>query len=393
MSAQEVADAAAGVPLNGHVRPELVPLPEQRVRAADRALPGLQRAPGGGDGRARAGAGARALRDGDRGRGAARLGRRVRALPADRRGLRGARRPRRRDRRRPRADRARPVDRRVAARAARPPRRGSRATCGTLRRDRPDGRDHARSTTRPARTRSSRTPSATCSAARPRRTAARACTRPPPRWRRPTRSSTRCARVLAKRGALAPVETGLLRLRRELAAIRRAHGGELAGARRAQPRPSASGSTAGSAPAWNCSPAPARARDQLPAHDPGAAAVKVNRRRFLAGRRSRSAPSPPARPSRRGAERRPPPRAALGPSGSRSTGRTRPACSTEPRDAVVLAALDAIAPDRDELVLGLQALSGRGRASSPRASRCRSASPTSRRWTRARSAPTSRRTR
>ena len=31
--------------------------------------------------------------------------------------------------------------------------------------------------------------------------------------------------MLAQRGALAPVETGLQRLRRELAAIRRAHGG------------------------------------------------------------------------------------------------------------------------------------------------------------------------
>jgi deferrochelatase/peroxidase EfeB len=34
---------------------------------------------------------------------------------------------------------------------------------------------------------------------------------------------------------------------------------------------------------------------------------------------------------------------------------------TEPRDAVVLAALDSIAPDRDRLVLGLQFLSGRAR--------------------------------
>ena len=76
--------------------------------------------------------------------------------------------------------------------------------------------------------------------------------------------------------------------------------------------------------------------------------MKVNRRRFLrAARRSRSAPSPRARRRRRGRRRRRRGRRARLTSGSRSTAAHQAGVLTEPRDAVVLAALDAIAPDRD----------------------------------------------
>ena len=114
----------------------------------------------------------------------------------------------------------------AGASCARPPRepRGRRAAAAA---DRPEDRDHRRWTTRSARTRSSRTPSATCSAASPRPAAAPACGA--------TAASVEAtyavvgdaaAPACQARGAIAPSRPGLLGLRRELDAIRRAHGGE-----------------------------------------------------------------------------------------------------------------------------------------------------------------------
>ena len=207
-----------------------------------------------------------------------------------------------------------------------PPRRGSSATCATLRRASPTRRDH------PA---GLRDPRARDPRGRPARHAQRRRRAVQRRGRARDRRVAggdrgrrrHAARVLAERGALAPVETGLLRLRRELAAIRRAHGGELAGARRrsaATERQRLNGRL-GAGPGA-ARPAARRARDHLSARDPGAAAVKVNRRRFLDGlgararrRRGRRAVAAGRRRAGRAGRRD------LARSGSRSTGPTRPA--------------------------------------------------------------------
>ena len=258
MSAQEVADAAAGVPLNGNVRPELVPLPERAFEkpiARYRSYSARQAATMQTHVRALA----RAVRDGDRGR-ARRPGRRVRGLHAARRGLRGARRPRRRDRRRPRAARARAVEGRVADHAAtrRGAARARRADAAAHRRTR---RDHAAGL---------RDPRARDPRGRPARHAHRrdapysGAGVPPPRrrWTRPG-GGRHAARVLAGRGALAPVDSRLVaaaaswpRSGARTAAVARA--------RRARRAPSGSGSTAGSAPRSRCSGLPGALETTLP---------------------------------------------------------------------------------------------------------------------------------
>ena len=149
----------------------------------------------------------------------------------------------------------------------------------------------------------------------------------------------------------------------------------LAGARRAHARPSASASTAGSAPAWRSSPAlPHALETHAPAHDPGAAAVKVDRRRFLT--RSAlalgavAAGEPVAAPAAEAPARRGRAATALG-ERVPFDGPHQAGVLTEPRDAVVLAALDAIAPDRARLAARRCRRSAAGRASSRRASTLR----------------------
>ena len=87
--------------------------------------------------------------------------------------------------------------------------------------------------------------------------------------------------LLAERGALAPVETGLLGLRRELDAIRRAHGGTGRRSTRSRTRERQRLNGRLGAGLEMLADGPARARDAVRADDPGAAAVKLNRRRFL----------------------------------------------------------------------------------------------------------------
>ena len=239
--AQAVADAAAGAAAQRRARGRSsVPLPERAFDAPDRALPRLQRAPGGRDGRRRCAALARALRGGDRaaarrawtaayarylriGAAYGALGDLDAAIVADRERIeRGLWTGEPLSALRARGGAAR---RRDVARAAP---------------HRPAGRDHPAGLRDPRRTRSSRTPSATCSAASPRPTAGRACCATAASLAATDAVVGTLRPLLAERGALAPIETGLLRLRRELAAIRRAHGG--AGRRSTRsPPPSASG--------------------------------------------------------------------------------------------------------------------------------------------------------
>ena len=248
----------------------------------------------------RCGALARALRGGRSRRGAAGLDRCVRALPADRRRLRRARRPRRGDRADRGADRARALERRRCARCVRPRRssRGDVARCGA-----PCRRSRSRRwTTRSAPTRSSRTPSATCSAGSPRPTAGRACVH-----RRVAGGDRRGGRDAAcgarGRGALAPVQAGLNRLRAELDAIRRAHDGHwprLDALSRAE-RQRLNGRLGAGLELLATLPGRSRRRYRPRSR---AAAVKLDRRRFLRsvparrGRRRRGGATAARRPAR-----------------------------------------------------------------------------------------------
>ena len=147
------------------------------------------------------------------------------------------------------------------------------------------------------------------------------------RWRRPRRWSARCGRCSPSAARSRPIDSGLVRLRararRDPARPRR----RMAGARRALPpteRQRLNGRLG--AGLEHARPAAARARDaRSRPRSRRAAAVKVNRRRFLAGSApDRSSPSPAgetvAPHAPRGARDR------AGSSASRSTARTRPAC-------------------------------------------------------------------
>ena len=87
--------------------------------------------------------------------------------------------------------------------------------------------------------------------------------------------------LLASRGALAPIETGLLRLRRELGTIRRAHGGHGRSSTRSTHAERQRLNGRLGAGLEILARLPHALETTLPARDPGAAAVKVDRRRFL----------------------------------------------------------------------------------------------------------------
>jgi iron uptake system EfeUOB component EfeO/EfeM len=222
MSAQDVADAAAGVPLNGNVRPELVPLPERAFEkpiARYRSYSARQAATMQTHVRTLA----RAVRDGDRGRarrawtdayeaytrlGAAygALGDLDAAIVADRERLeRGLWRGESLTALRPAAAR---LERDV---------RTLRRVVGRVEITPLDYATRAHEILEDAQRDMLSGAAAPYSGAGVHATAASL---------EATEAVVDTLRgVLAERGALAPVETGLQRLRRELAAIRRAHGG------------------------------------------------------------------------------------------------------------------------------------------------------------------------
>ena len=168
--------------------------------------------------------------------------------------------------------------------------------------------------------------------------------------------------VLAGRDVLAPVETGLQGLREELGrAAARAR--RPAGARRALAPGARAAERAPGRRARAARRDPGRARDDAPARRSGDPAVKVDRRRFLT--RSALALGAVAGVEAAGAAEAGAPALAARPDTLRERvpfdGRHQAGILTAPRDAAVLAALDAVAPDRARLIQGLQALSSRAR--------------------------------
>ena len=264
LSAQEVADAAAGAPVNGASAPRAAAAAGTRLRAPDRALPRLQRAPGGGDGDAGARARARAARRRPRAPHGARG-------PAPTSAICGSARPTARSATStPRspptaAARARAVDAASRSPALRAGRGAARsATCGTLRRTVPEveitpldyairaheiledaQRDMLSGAAAPYSGAGVLRDRGVAGGHRGRR-----------RHAAPAARRARRARADRDRPAAAAP-----RARGDPARPRR----ELAGARRAHPAPSASASTAASAPASRCSPGvPHALETQLP---------------------------------------------------------------------------------------------------------------------------------